>query len=241
MANWTARDILDMKRMENSGNQIPITTLPAIIEAGAVPVLTSGGIRALPIDDGGRQSIQPVPMPSYISPGVGIGGGALPGGLPAGILPAVQPAQDNNIAALLPMLLPLLKAIAPQLLAAGGGAILGGLLGGGGGGGGGQVIPGSNVPLGGPGLAEPPAYMVAKEWHANNAQFYMLTDGRIAVYSKSKRRWKVYRPAKNLVISRNPKVNSLLQVSGKIDRLMRSLAKKSSVLKYGRTTTKRRK
>jgi len=61
----------------------------------------------------------------------------------------------------------------------------------------------SGVPLGGPGLAEPPARMVVKEWRANQAQFYLLTDGRIAVYSRTKRRWKVYRPQKMAVIGKN--------------------------------------
>jgi hypothetical protein len=81
--------------------------------------------------------------------------------------------------------------------------------------------------------------MVTKQWVANQAQFYMLLDGRIAVYSKRKKRWKVYRPARNLVISRNPKVNSLLAVSGKIDKLMASIAKRAGMTRK-RTPAKRR-
>ncbi len=91
------------------------------------------------------------------------------------------------------------------------------------------MIPGSMVPLGGPGLPEPPGYMIAKQWTANGAQFYMLLDGRIAVYSVKKRRWKLYRPARNLVISRNPKVNSLLKVEGKINSLMNSIARRAGM------------
>lgn len=120
------------------------------------------------------------------------------------------------------------------------------MLGGGEGGGlfGTNILGGDNtvvsgVPLTGPGLPEPPNYMVAKQWKANGAQFYLLIDGRIAVYSKSKKRWKVYRPAKNLVISRNPKVNSLLKASSKIDALMRALARKAG-MKVSKSPARRR-
>lgn len=65
------------------------------------------------------------------------------------------------------------------------------------------TIPGTNIILQGPGLAEPYPAMIVKEWVANGSQFYLLTDGRIAVYSKSKKRWKAYRPPKLAVIGKN--------------------------------------
>lgn len=83
------------------------------------------------------------------------------------------------------------------------------------------------VPLGGPGLAEPPAEMVAKEWSTGTAQFYQLIDGRIMVFSKKKNRWKVYRPAKHIVVPRNPRVGTLLRADKRTDRLMARIGKRT--------------
>jgi len=80
-------------------------------------------------------------------------------------------------------------------------------------------IPGTMVPLGGPGLPEPPAAMVAKEWSTGTAQFYMLIDGRIAVYSKKKKRWKIYRPQKMAVIGKNlPSHRTLVRLRHNLKR-----------------------
>lgn len=234
---YSSRDILDLVRMERGGSPIPVTNLTEVIKAGALPVLTADGIRALPIDDG-RQSIQPVPQP-----GVGIGAGALPGtqyplpyfpNVPVTTQPAVT-AQSESVGAILAWLI----ANAPRIVAlAGGVAGLTSLLTGGGiGGGGGStslVVPGTDIVLQGPGLKEPYPQMIVKEWKGNGAQFYKLLDGRIAVYNIKKKTWKAFRPKKNIVVSSDPRVGALLSVSGKIDRLMRSLAKKSTVLRYGK-------
>lgn len=83
------------------------------------------------------------------------------------------------------------------------------------------------VPLGGPGLAEPPAEMVAKEWSTGTAQFYQLIDGRIMVFSKKKNRWKIYRPAKHIVVPRNPRVGTLLRADKRTDRLMAKIGKRT--------------
>jgi len=120
--------------------------------------------------------------------------------------------------------------------------IAGGLAGmslGDGNGGGGQSFAGSNVPLGGPGLAEPPSWMVAKEWSVNGAQFYKLIDGRIAVYSKKKGTWKVYRPAKHIVIPRDPKASQLLRADKKINALMSRLAKQAGFTRKKSSTAKK--
>lgn len=99
---------------------------------------------------------------------------------------------------------------------------------------------GSPVPLGGPGLPEPPAWMVAKEWKVNGAQFYKLIDGRIAVYSIKKKTWKVYRPPKHIVISKNPRANDLIKADKKIDALMGRLAKRAGLVKRGSSKKKTR-
>lgn len=93
-------------------------------------------------------------------------------------------------------------------------------------------VPGPGwLALGGPGLKEPPAYMVVKEWRAGEAQFYKLIDGRVAVYSRKKGTWKVFRPQKHIVLSRNPKVNDLIRADRKIDVLMKALARRAGLVK----------
>lgn len=84
----------------------------------------------------------------------------------------------------------------------------------------GQLMAGRGVPLGGPGLPEPAARTVVKEWNTGTAQFYLLTDGRIAVYGKKKKRWKVYRPARHIVVSKNPRLGTLLRASKRLDNLL---------------------
>lgn len=118
-------------------------------------------------------------------------------------------------------------AVATGAIAALGAGALGAWAGGLFGGGGQAVIPGTNIPLGGPFLAEPPAAMIAKEWNTGTAQFYQLIDGRIAVYSKKKRTWKAYRPAKHIVVSRNPRMGTLLKASRRIDKLWGGINKKA--------------
>lgn len=97
------------------------------------------------------------------------------------------------------------------------------------GGGNNQVI--NNIPLGGPGLAEPPAQQVVKEWETQGAQFYLLTDGRIAVYGKKSKRWRVYRPQKHIVVPRNPRLGTLLRATKRIDRMWVGIRKKTRKIK----------
>lgn len=84
----------------------------------------------------------------------------------------------------------------------------------------------NGIPLQGPGLPEPPPQMVAKEWSTGTAQFYLLIDGRIAVYSKKKKRWKVYRPQKHIVVPRNPRIGTLIRADIRTDRLMAKIGKR---------------
>lgn len=135
-----------------------------------------------------------------------------------GLIPAIGGALAPAIAAL--------PAVVTGGVAAAGlgalGAWAGGLFDGGA-----SVIPGTNIPLGGPFLPEPPAAMIAKEWNTGTAQFYQLIDGRIAVYSKKKGTWKAYRPAKHIVVSRNPRMGTLLKASRRIDKLWTGINKKA--------------
>lgn len=159
----------------------------------------------------------------------GIGGGG--GGSAPAI--AVPPPAVMGAAAAIPGVATALGISLPEgVLAALGlvGAVYGGYqaLGGGEGGGilgnnllGGDVstIPGTDIVLQGPGLPEPYPRQIVKEWVANGSQFYLLTDGRIAVYSRSKRRWKAYRPPKLAVIGKNLPSHKM------ITRLRRNLKK----------------
>lgn len=128
-----------------------------------------------------------------------------------GSAPAAGPIQQLGLPSLLPGLIGAGAGFGIQQLMRGGN--------------GGAVIDG--IPLGGPGLAEPPAEMVAKEWSTGTAQFYQMLDGRIAVYSKKKRRWKVYRPSKHIVVPRNPRIGTLLRADKRTDRLMARIGKRT--------------
>ena len=82
---------------------------------------------------------------------------------------------------------------------------------------------------------KPPSSIVAYTWDTGTAKFYRLIDGKIAVQRKNGV-WKIYRPSRHLVISRNPSVNSLLKADKKIDRMMKALARRAGI----RTTTRRK-
>lgn len=69
--------------------------------------------------------------------------------------------------------------------------------------------------------------------HRNGWTFYRLSSGRIGTYTRYGV-WKSWRPAKNIVLSKNPKVRDLLRADRQIDRMMRGLAKRSKRLKLQR-------
>lgn len=174
----------------------------------------------------GRQELGLIPLPGE-APTPPPSGGVVLAGLPA---VALTPWILN----LLRMGRPWLMANMPWLLPLLGGFGAGLLMDGGGGGG--QTFV-DNVPLGGPGLAEPPARMIAKEWGTPGARFYRLLDGRILVYSFKRRRWKAYRPQRPLVLYRNPRVRTLVKAAKRVDNLMltfnRRLGKYRSRVRYG--------
>jgi hypothetical protein len=82
------------------------------------------------------------------------------------------------------------------------------------------TIPGTDVELGGPGLAEPTAL---RQWVAGGTQFYKLADGRMASYGRASKRWRVWRPQKMLVLSRNPRVKNLLTADKRLHKLMKGM------------------
>lgn len=146
--------------------------------------------------------------------------------------PNVQPSEAG-LGALLPWILKAIGALGggSQLLKnigiIGGGAAAGGLLQSlFGGNGGGTFIPGTTIPIGGPGAPEPPASMIAKEWSTGTARFYMLIDGSIVTRRKSGV-WKRWRPAHHIVVPRNPRVGTLVSADKRIDKLMRGVARRA--------------
>lgn len=68
----------------------------------------------------------------------------------------------------------------------------------------------------------PPNEIVAYKWNTGTAVFYRLIDGRIAV-RKRNGVWRVYRPAKHIVLSRNPRVGQLLKADKQLTRMVRGM------------------
>lgn len=86
------------------------------------------------------------------------------------------------------------------------------------------------VPLVGPGVPEPPGYLVKKRWETKvydnelgyiKLNFYALVDGRIMMYHNTRKYWKIWRPKKSVVISSNPRLSHLK----KLDRLNKRVEK----------------
>lgn len=88
------------------------------------------------------------------------------------------------------------------------------------------VIPGTTVPLVGPGALEPPAWMTVKHWKINcngkMVNFYKLINGQIAV-RRPDGSYKVYRPQKHIVVSRNPRTGTLIRADKRLSKLVMGL------------------
>ena len=100
------------------------------------------------------------------------------------------------------------------------------------------------VPLGGPGVAEPPTAMVEKAWkvmvHKNTGPlgvlsgesnwwiyFWKLRDGRVMMWDPGNNRAKIWRPKKHIVISSNPRLSQLKKLDGtynKVQKMVRRYA-----------------
>lgn len=90
------------------------------------------------------------------------------------------------------------------------------------------LIPGTMIPLVGPFAPEPPASMIAKEWSTGTARFYMLIDGSIVTRRKTGV-WKRWRPAKHIVVSRNPRMGTLVRAHKRTSALMKHFERRVSV------------
>lgn len=71
---------------------------------------------------------------------------------------------------------------------------------------------------------------IVKVWFANNTPFARLLDGRIAV-QRADGTIKTYRPQKMIVISRNPKIGSLLRGHRRTSQLLNKIAKQSGMVR----------
>jgi len=92
-------------------------------------------------------------------------------------------------------------------------------------------IPGTVIPLGGPGAPEPPAALIAKEWSTGTARFYMLIDGRICCRKKNGV-WKIWRPKKHIVLPRGTTtLAQAVKAQVYLDRMWRTVAKRTKALK----------
>jgi len=78
------------------------------------------------------------------------------------------------------------------------------------------------------GMQLPAGNTIVKVWYANGTPFAKLLDGRIAV-QKGDGTIKTYRPQKMIVISRNPKIGSLLRGHRRTSRLLNKIAKQSGM------------
>lgn len=174
----------------------------------------------------------PSPAPFPI-PGVGVGAGA-------GLLLGAAGVAGAVIPRILPKVLPLIRKIAPFVAAGTAGyavseagepgVALGPPLGPGGG-----IEPSIGplwrFPWGAP--PDLPREWIAYSWNTGTAEFYRLIDGRIAVQNK-KGVWKIYRPAKHLVISKNPRTRTLIKAEKRLNKIIKGLARMSPGLKLAK-------
>jgi len=137
-----------------------------------------------------------------------------------------------------PPLIPILAGIAGGLIAGGAGAAIGEVAG--------EVLaaPGTGeevgheviingVPTGGPGVPEPPKWMIAKAWNVKvdsqtygtfRMYYFMLTDGRCMSYHSPTKTWKIWKPKKHIVISKDPRVSTLRKL-GRLNKRVEKMLK----------------
>jgi len=71
---------------------------------------------------------------------------------------------------------------------------------------------------------------IVRTWTSNGTPFAKLLDGRIAVQRRDGS-IKVYRPQKMIVISRNPKIGSLLRGHKRTSQLLSKIAKQAGMVR----------
>jgi len=112
----------------------------------------------------------------------------------------------------------------------------------------GVVGNGGGVPVGGPGVPEPPASMVAHYWKimayspkaglvgiGNNfyVHHWRLIDGRRMSFNPLKNQWKMWRPTKPLAVMYRGKtsLSQAVKVQRYLDRMWKTVAKKTKAVK----------
>jgi len=102
-----------------------------------------------------------------------------------------------------------------------------------------DIIPGplgtivNGVPISGPGVPEPPQELIAKHWHVKFQSekygtfqmfYWRLHDGRCMSYHSPTKTWKIWRPKKHIVISRDPRVSTLRKLgrlNKRVDKMLK--------------------
>lgn len=106
----------------------------------------------------------------------------------------------------------------------------------------GVVMNGGGVPVGGPGVPEPPQRMIAKQWKTKAfsntigeywVHFFRLVDGRMMCYNAAKREWKMWRPKKPLAVLYRGKItlSQAVKVQAYLDKLWKNVAKRTKAIK----------
>jgi len=84
-------------------------------------------------------------------------------------------------------------------------------------------VPGPGITTSGiPGTYQ--SEVPVKKWYTGTATFYLMNTGRIAVQKKNGV-WKVYRPARHIVLSRNPRVGNLMKAERRFVSLTKGLGR----------------
>lgn len=153
-------------------------------------------------------------------------------------------------------LLPIIGGVIGGLLGGEAGGVIGGLFGEAGeaiGGVAGEVLaaPGTReavgheawvngVPTGGPGVPEPPKWMIAKAWNVKvdsneygtfRMYYFRLTDGRCMSYHSPTKTWKIWKPKKHIVISKDPRVSTLRKLgrlNKRVEKMLRPFQPKKT-------------
>ena len=102
-----------------------------------------------------------------------------------------------------------------------------------------DIIPGplgtivNGVPISGPGVPEPPQELIKKHWHVKFQSekygtfqmfYWQLIDGRCMSYHSPTKTWKIWKPKKHIVISRDPRVSNLRKL-GRLNKRVEKMLK----------------
>ena len=82
-------------------------------------------------------------------------------------------------------------------------------------------LPGRwDIPLVGPGVKEPPTYMVRKQVSTQYGEFYYLTNGWVLFWNRRTKGYKAWKPQKMIVLSKNPRLGTLIKAAKRVDNTM---------------------